>query len=91
MAGALAFGVKTSLALNTNVHSDRPDNLIRVILDGIGNPDYADFGAMPGFRTSMNDEQIVALVNYMRSSLASDKPSWQNVDQTVVRIRDIVK
>ena len=87
-AGALAFGVKTSLALNTNVHSDRPDNLIHVILNGISEPGYADFGAMPGFRSSMNDEQIAALVNYMRSSFATGKPVWPNVRDTVARLRN---
>ncbi|MBE1189014.1 cytochrome c, partial [Escherichia coli] len=36
--GPRFFGVRPSLALNSNVHADSPDNLLRIILDGIHSP-----------------------------------------------------
>ena len=37
-ATKMLFGAQPPLALNTNLHGDTPDNLIRVILDGIDTP-----------------------------------------------------
>ncbi|HEY1995733.1 molybdopterin cofactor-binding domain-containing protein, partial [Paraburkholderia sp.] len=54
-SGPLLFGAHPSLALNTNLHSVAPDNLIRVILDGIGSPARAELGTMPAYRDSFND------------------------------------
>jgi nicotinate dehydrogenase subunit B len=81
------FGIKPQLALNTNIHSDRPDNLVRVILEGITDPAYADHGAMPGFRTALNDQQLEALVAYLRKAFAPDKPAWVNLPDTIARLR----
>ncbi len=50
------FGRKWPLALNANVYGDRPDNLIRIILDGSVAIDPAH-GAMPAFRHSLNDRR----------------------------------
>ncbi|WP_350494910.1 c-type cytochrome [Neopusillimonas aromaticivorans] len=36
--GPPLFGARPSLALNTNLHSDHPDNVIQVILHGINDP-----------------------------------------------------
>ncbi|MGQ7364006.1 c-type cytochrome, partial [Streptococcus suis] len=35
VGGPVLFGSRPSLALNTNLHSDAPDNLIQIILHGI--------------------------------------------------------
>lgn len=86
-AGGHILSVASSLALNTNIHSDRPDNLIRVILEGITEPASSAHGAMPGFRTAMNDDQIATLVGYLRSSFAPGKPAWTNIAQTAGRLR----
>ncbi|WP_221794235.1 molybdopterin cofactor-binding domain-containing protein [Oceanobacter mangrovi] len=81
------FGVNPNLAVNSNVHSDKADNLIRTILFGIQNPATSELGYMPGFANSMNNGQIANLLRYMRSKFASDKPAWQQLEQTIAHIR----
>ncbi|MDX3904885.1 MAG: c-type cytochrome [Pigmentiphaga sp.] len=85
--GPQLFGVKPSLALNTNVHSSRPDNLVQVILHGIPDPPNGDLGYMPGFAQSLDDEQVVDLVRYVRARFAPDKPAWDDLPWTVARLR----
>lgn len=85
--GPTLFGVRPSLALNTNVHGARPDNLIRVILDGIPSPAARDLGDMPAFRDSLNDAQVAALVRYIRGTFAPDAPAWDSVEASVARLR----
>ncbi|MBF3234700.1 cytochrome c, partial [Pseudomonas aeruginosa] len=72
--GPRFFGVRPSLALNSNVHADSPDNLLRIILDGIHSPATGDLGYMPGFRHSLDDRQVAALANYLRERFAG-KPA----------------
>ena len=50
VGGAPLFGSRPSLALNSNLHSAVPDNLIQVILHGIAAPAATDLGYMPAFR-----------------------------------------
>ena len=85
--GPRLLGVNTPLALNSNLHSTRPDNLIRNILDGIRTPASADIGFMPAFRHSLSDEQIAALAGYMRSRYAPGQPAWPDLAQAVSRAR----
>jgi len=82
--GPTMFGSKPSLALNTNLHSDRADNLI---LQGVSNPAHGDLGYMPGFRDSLNDMQIAELANYMRLRFAPGKPAWTEMTETLQQIR----
>jgi len=86
-SGPQLFGAHPSLALNTNLHSATPDNLIRVILDGIGSPARPELGTMPAYRDSFNDAQVAELVSYLRQQFAGGKPAWQNVTASVARIR----
>ncbi|MBB2188609.1 molybdopterin-dependent oxidoreductase [Gluconacetobacter azotocaptans] len=81
------FGARPSLALNTNVAADRPDNLVRVILDGIAHPATPGVGAMPAFRDSLTDGQIVDLVRHIRATFAPGRPAWDGVAATVARLR----
>ncbi|WP_458766796.1 c-type cytochrome [Cupriavidus basilensis] len=85
--GIRQFGIKPSLALNTNLHGDKPDNLIRVLLDGIPTPGTSDLGYMPAFGESLDDRQLTQLVHYLRKRFAPDKPAWDNVDDTLARLR----
>ena len=87
VGGAPLFGSRPSLALNSNLHSAMPDNLIQVILHGIASPVSSDLGYMPGFKDSMNDAQLAELVSYLRQQFAPDKPAWNDVSETVTRIR----
>jgi nicotinate dehydrogenase subunit B len=87
IGGLPLFGSRPSLALNSNLHSGEPDNLIQVILHGIRQPAFSDLGYMPAFRDSMNDAQIAELVSFLRKQFAPDKPAWNDVPSTVSRIR----
>lgn len=80
-------GRNIHLALNSNLHSDTPDNLVQVILHGIRAGSGDDAGYMPAFRDSLDDEQIGALAAHMRQRFAPDKPAWGDVRQTVARLR----
>jgi nicotinate dehydrogenase subunit B len=87
VGGLALFGSRPSLALNSNVHSTVPDNLIQVVLHGISSPVSSDLGYMPGFKDSMTDGQLAELVSYLRAQFAPDKPAWTGVEATVGRIR----
>jgi nicotinate dehydrogenase subunit B len=88
VGGAPLFGSRPSLALNSNLHSAVPDNLIQVILHGVTSPVSSDLGYMPGFKDSMTDGQIAELVSYLRQQFAPDKLPWADVHRAVSRARD---
>jgi nicotinate dehydrogenase subunit B len=87
VGGAPLFGSRPSLALNSNLHSARPDNLIQVILHGIASPVSSDLGYMPAFRDSFTDGQVAELAAYLRRQFAPDKPGWTDIHATIGRIR----
>jgi nicotinate dehydrogenase subunit B len=88
VGGLPLFGSRPSLALNSNLHSARPDNLIQLILHGIAKPAFSDLGYMPAFRDSMSDVQIAELVSFLRQQFAPGKPAWTDVVSSVSRIRE---
>jgi nicotinate dehydrogenase subunit B len=85
VGGAPLFGSRPSLALNSNLHSAAPDNLIQVILHGIVSPVSSDLGYMPGFKDSLSADQVTELVSYLRQQFAPGKPPWVNVHAAVSR------
>ncbi|HWX83638.1 MAG TPA: molybdopterin cofactor-binding domain-containing protein [Xanthobacteraceae bacterium] len=87
VGGPPLFGSRPSLALNSNLHSAVPDNLIQLILHGIVQPASSDLGYMPAFKDSMSDDQIAELVSYLRLQFAPDKPAWTEIHAAVGRIR----
>jgi nicotinate dehydrogenase subunit B len=87
VGGAPLFGSRPSLALNSNLHSAVPDNLIQVILHGIASPVSSDLGYMPGFKDSFDNRQVAELVSYLRRQFAPDKPPWTGVDAAIGRAR----
>ncbi|HEV7879309.1 molybdopterin cofactor-binding domain-containing protein, partial [Bradyrhizobium sp.] len=87
VGGAPLFGSRPSLALNSNLHSALPDNLVQVILHGIAAPVSSDLGYMPGFKDSFNDQQIAELVSWLRRQFAPDKPPWTGVEAAIGRAR----
>ena len=86
--GPQLLGQNIPLALNSNLHSTRPDNLLRVILDGIGEPAAPDIGFMPAFRHSLDDAQIAQLAAWMRQRFAPDKPAWDGLAAAAAKLRD---
>ncbi|MDK3026092.1 c-type cytochrome [Cupriavidus taiwanensis] len=85
--GIAQFGVKPSLALNTNLHSKLPDNVIQVLLRGMPAPPNSELGAMPAYADTLDDQQIAQLAQYLRARFAPDKPAWQDLENTVARLR----
>jgi nicotinate dehydrogenase subunit B len=81
------LGLDLPLALNGNLHSDRPDNLIRTMLDGIQQPASREIGFMPAFRHSLDDRQIAELAAYMRQRFAPGKAPWIGLEDHVVTLR----
>jgi nicotinate dehydrogenase subunit B len=87
VGGAPLFGSRPSLALNSNLHSAVPDNLIQIILHGIAKPAATDLGYMPAFKDSLTDGQVAELAAYLRRKFAPDKPAWIDISAAVGRIR----
>ena len=85
VGGAPLFGSRPSLALNSNLHSAMPDNLIQVILRGIASPVSSDLGYMPGFKDSLSTDQVTELISYLRQQFAPGKPPWVDVHAAVDR------
>jgi nicotinate dehydrogenase subunit B len=85
-AGSLAI-VRPSLALNTNLHSANPNNVLRAILDGVNAPGLGHLGAMPSFRSSFDNRQLADLLAYLRARFASDKPAWSDVPEVTARLK----
>jgi nicotinate dehydrogenase subunit B len=81
------FGINSSLAFNTNLHSERPDNLVRAIMEGVATDQAGVHGAMPGFRQHFDDEQMTTLVTYLRGRFAPGRPMWADLPRTIARIR----
>jgi nicotinate dehydrogenase subunit B len=87
VGGPPLFGSRPSLALNSNLHSTAPHNLIQIILHGIAAPASSDLGYMPAFKDSMTDQQVTELVSYLRQQFAPEKPPWTGVQAAVSEAR----
>jgi nicotinate dehydrogenase subunit B len=87
VGGPALFGSRPSLALNSNLHSDAPDNLIRIILQGIASPVTSDLGYMPSFKDSFSDDQVAELLSHLRQQFAPDKRPWTDLPNAVARVR----
>jgi nicotinate dehydrogenase subunit B len=85
--GPALFGSRPSLALNSNLHSAAPYNLIQVILNGITEPVSSDLGYMPAFKDSMSDDQLAELLKFLRKQFAPTKPAWTDIGAAIGRIR----
>jgi nicotinate dehydrogenase subunit B len=85
-AGVLA-AARPSLALNTNLHSADPTNVLRAVLDGVDVPGLAHLGAMPGFRQSLDDAQLAQLLGYLRARFAAEQSAWPDLEATAARLR----
>ncbi|HRO61451.1 MAG TPA: molybdopterin-dependent oxidoreductase, partial [Burkholderiaceae bacterium] len=85
--GPVQIGRNVPLALASKLHSDRPDNLLRVILEGIREPATRELGFMPAFADSLDDVQITGLAAWMRQRYAPDKAPWPELSATVARLR----
>ena len=85
--GPQLLGQNIPLALNSNLHSAVPDNLLRVILEGIQEPATSNIGFMPAFKHNLNDAQLAQLAAYMRQRFAPDKPAWRDLAEAAAQAR----
>ncbi len=85
--GPKLLGVNPPLALNSNLHSTKPDNLINIVLNGLRDPATQDIGFMPAFKYALSNSQIAELASYMRSRYAPAEPAWTNLPADIARLR----
>jgi nicotinate dehydrogenase subunit B len=74
--GPAVFGHNTPLALSSKLHSDRPDNLVKLIREGVRDPAHRDIGYMAGFADALDERQMGVLVRYMRARFAPERARW---------------
>jgi nicotinate dehydrogenase subunit B len=85
--GAPTLGLNQPLALNATLHSTRPDNLLRSIVEGIQRPAFPAIGHMPAFGQALDDRQLVELAGWMRQRFAPQQPPWGDLPAAVARVR----
>src|SRR5260370_968064 len=82
---ALPYG-GVNLALSTAISGPDPRNAANIVLSGVRAVEGERSPIMPGFAASMSDQQISALLNYLRSRF-SNQPAWTGVEKTVADAR----
>ena len=71
-----------NLRLSTALSAPDPRNATNIILSGI-RPVGGEHGPiMPGFSNSMSDDQVAALLSYLRGRFSA-QPAWTGVEQMV--------
>lgn len=83
--GRGAPGVAASLVGSGAVVAEQADNVISVLLEGIGPSE--DRGVMPSFRHSLTNEEIAAVADYVRTTWGNDAPANASVSE-VARLRE---
>ena len=86
-SGPRLLGLNLPLSLSTKLHSDRPDNLLRVMLEGVREAAGPEVGFMPAFADNLSDAQIAELAGYLRSRFAPDKPAWPGLAERTAQLR----
>jgi nicotinate dehydrogenase subunit B len=85
--GPQLLGQNIPLELNTHLHSDRPDNVLRVILEGIRDPASNEQGFMAPYRDAFDDAQVAQLAAYLRQRFAPGRPAWRDLEAASARVR----
>ncbi len=70
------------LKLSTGIHAPDPRNVVNVALDGLPPAEGERSALMPGFRGSISEQDLVALLKYLRSRF-SDAPAWTRLEEIV--------
>src|ERR1700726_1108047 len=71
-----------NLGLSTAISSPDPRNAVNIVLSGVRPVEGERSPIMPGFAASMNDAQVAALLNYLRSRFSNQAP-WAGVEKIV--------
>jgi mono/diheme cytochrome c family protein len=82
---ALPFG-GIYFALSTAMYGPNAKNLINVTLTGLSPSEGEQGPIMPGFGGAFTDEQLAALVGYLRARF-SDQPQWADIAKDIREAR----
>lgn len=74
------------LSLSTAPSAPDPRNLINIVLAGIRPVEGERSPIMPGFASSIDDQQIMALLNYLRSRFSRQLP-WSGLEAAIQEAR----
>lgn len=85
-APMMAAGGRPSLSLSTAVNSERPDNLIQIVLNGVPWSHAQQTTFMPPFAASLTDAQIASIAAYVRADIGK-RPAWTGVEKRAADIR----
>ena len=77
---------RPDLGILSATRLDDPSNLIHTILDGVPASQGVHGVAMPAFRTALDDDQIAAIAEYLRTAQAG-LPPWPKLEATVPSVR----
>lgn len=78
--------LRPDMALNSMITLASPDNLIRVVMDGVSVKSGLPGVMMPGFGKALGDSDIVALLAYLRRTQSSEPP-WPDLAKRVAQLR----
>jgi nicotinate dehydrogenase subunit B len=85
-----------SLTFNSNLHADRPDNVLLTMMHGTEAPallaqkagsDAAEIMSMPAYGDSLSDRQLSDLATYLRARFAPDRAAWHGLGAAIERAR----
>ena len=68
---------------STAIHADSPQNIINMVLFGLPAGEGRTLATMPGFSGTLSQDDVVALLNYLRTTYADGKPAWTNATSLV--------
>jgi mono/diheme cytochrome c family protein len=71
-----------NLRLSTAISSPDARNVVNIVLSGVRPVEGERSPIMPGFAAGMNDDQIAALLQYLRARF-SNQPAWTGVEKTI--------
>jgi mono/diheme cytochrome c family protein len=86
---AMPFG-GIDLALTSGIGAPSAANLINVVLNGLPASEASRAPIMPGFGSAMNDSQVAALAQYLRTHF-TDKGPWTDVEDALHKARDAAR
>jgi mono/diheme cytochrome c family protein len=70
------------LRRSTGLFGDGPQNIVNMVLYGLPAAEGEPGAVMPGYMGAISAEQLVALVDYLRSAF-TDRPAWTNTREVV--------
>jgi mono/diheme cytochrome c family protein len=64
---------------STAIHADNPQNIVNMTLYGLPAGEGRTFGMMPGFAGTLGQDDMVALLTYLRATFSGGKPAWTDL------------